>query len=474
MEPETSLSVRKVVFGFFGSCILLLLIVELLHYLHTGTIIITTNSPNSIILTKLSDEDNANGQAPQTFTAHHKLSVRVGLGQYIASVQGNSIGATQLIKLSSHETLRYTINPINTTGMAPVAYQAAQNLAVGNNSLVYLNSNSRQLYQIDSQNNVTAIGQSYIFQSVKWADASFGVGQDNNQHLYVINNGLVSPLQVPQAYASNMTVNYDVAPDKQIYVSFGANVYKGTASEGFKKIYTSSASSQLGLIAGPNQVLVLHDISEGKQVVVEVNAAGKATGKDFDLGTVAWSPDGRYIASADEGGGTIYDNLHGGEVTIPNNSQLSFIGSLAWLDDTTLFYTSGTQVWVYNVNTRQSRLLANTPLGASATELAVSEDHSYLYVLTGDSSGNTAIRRIGLRGQTVPKYVYQLQDIFPDRLDNYSLSLVNFTQPPVILVQPYPDAPTANYIQTATSELQSDGFDTSQLRFQLTSAIPGQ
>lgn len=472
---EATLNVKRLMFGFFAAVVLFLLAVELMRYLHSGTIIITTNSANPISLIKLNDEDDANGQPTQTFTGHHRLSERVGFGQYIASVQGNSLGATQLIKLTSHKTLRYTINPINTTGMAPVAYQSAQNLAVGDNSLVYFNSSSKQLYQINSQNEVSAIGQNQVFQSVKWASASFGVAQDANQHLYVIDNGLVSPLNVPEQYSSNVTTNYSVAPDKQIYVSFGANVYEGDEAGGFKKIYTSPSTSQIGLIAGPNQeVLAIHNESEAEQAIVEIGPSGKAVSKDFDLGTVAWSPDGTYIASADEGGGTIYNNATGEATTIPNNSQLSFIGGLAWLNNTTLFYTSGTQIWVYNVSSRQSRLLANTPLGAAATEMTVSEDGSYLYVLTGNGSGNTAIRRIGLRGQTVPKYIYQLQDIFPDRLDNYSLSLVNFTQPPVVLVQPYPDAPPADYIQTATSELQSDGFDTSKLRLQLTSAVPGQ
>lgn len=472
---ESSFNAKRFVSGLIGVCILFVLIVWGWHYLHSGTIIITTNSSSPITLTKInsSGDDDSATQSSQSFTGHKRLSVRVSLGQYIAEVQGNSIGTTQLVKLTSHETLRYTINPINTTGIEPVAYQSAQDLSVGNNSLAYLDSTTKQLYRIDSQNNITAFGPAYTFQSVKWANSSFGIAQDNNMHLYVISNDTVRPLTPPQPYSPNTTVNYAVAPDEQIYVSFGSNVYIGNASGNFRKLYTSSGS-QLGLTAGPSQVLVIQNISESAQNVVEVNNDGKAVSRDFDLGTVAWSPNGNYIASADEGGGTIYNTIKNTAVTIPNISQVSFINAVTWLNNSTLFYSSGSQVWVYNLNTQRSQLLANTPLANTATELALSPGNTYLYVLTGTGSGNTAIRRIGLSGQTVPSFIYQLQDIFPDLLNNYSMSLINFAGPPVILVQPYPDAPAGNYLQIASSQLQSLGFNVNNFQFQLTNAVIGQ
>jgi hypothetical protein len=463
--------------GLVAIVVAILILLQFLAYLHKGTIIISSSAPhNTITLTKVaSDDDDDDESAPQTFTGHNSLSETVGLGRYVASVQGNSVATTQIIDLKSHETLRYIINPITTTSMAPVAYQSAQNLVTNDSSLVYLDTTTRQIDEI-SNNTITVLSPNNSFQSVKWANVSFGVAQDTSGHLFLIQNGSVSPLTVPQIYYPNIPVGYAVAPDEQIYVSFGATVYVGNGGGNFKELYTAKTSA-IGLIAGPSQVIVSESISEAGKVQqdeVEVSDSGKVANKDFDLGTVVWSPNGQYLASSNEDGGVLYNNATGDSSPIPDVSLTSFINGMVWLNNTTLLFSNGGQVWAYNIANQKSQLIANTPLDVSATELSLNSSHTYLYILTGNSSGNTAIRRVGLAGQSIPNYIYQLQDILPDRLDNYSLSLINLTGTPVVLVQPYPDAPPANYIQTATTQLQSLGFNTSQFSMQLTSTIPGE
>jgi hypothetical protein len=107
------------------------------------------------------------------------------------------------------------------------------------------------------------------------------------------------------------------------------------------------------------------------------------------------------------------------------------------------------------------------PFTDTVRDLYLSDDKAFIYVTTYNSNTRTfAIKRIGLNGQQVPGYIYQLQDILPQNDNSYSLSLVNFSLPPTVLVQPYADASAGNFVAQAQSNLQSLGFDIGQLRFQ--------
>src|SRR5207237_10703641 len=111
----------------------------------------------------------------------------------------------------------------------------SSDIAADNGNLIYINiGKNNHIYRVDSQNNLTEINSAQRFQKIKWAGISFGVGQDNSGHLYVIANGSVKPLGVPCAY-SGSSVSFDVSPNKRVYVSYGSDVYAGSQSGNFKK-----------------------------------------------------------------------------------------------------------------------------------------------------------------------------------------------------------------------------------------------
>jgi hypothetical protein len=148
---------------------------------------------------------------------------------------------------------------------------------------------------------------------------------------------------------------------------------------------------------------------------------------------------------------------------VPTNS---IVGQLGWLDKDTLLYSLNDELWTYSVNGQKSQLLSNTPLSSSITGLYVSSDRAYVYITTFDSfTSDRAIRRIGLRGQRVPGYIYQLQAIMPLQLNSRYLSLVNFYGPPNILVSVYPPEDIQPAISSAKRSLQNRGFELSELRF---------
>ena len=456
---ENPVNFRKLIILFFGLLIAAGFLAWLFNYLHTGTIIITSHTPgNTITLTSI-------GDSSVSFTGHGKLSVNVHTGEYIASVKANSIEATQIIKLSSHKTLSYTVNAVNAAGMEPVLYKDAQAVAADSTQLVYLDKNGAGLYKIDAKNNLTSLGIGLGLQSIKWAGPGFGVGQDGQGKLFVVNEGSIKPLAVPFPYSETAIPGYSVSPDRHIYLSNDKNIYFGSASGQFKKIYTGD-STYPALTGSPGHVAISESVGEAGEagsVIATVSTEGKVASKATEASNPAWSPNGKYLAASTSSGAKVFDStLH--EITnIPTRSS---VDELAWLNDTSLFYSVNDQIWSYNITSQKSRLFANTPLNQNVAELSVSTDKAYLYMVTVGADGSFAIRRIGLEGQKTPENIYELQSILPEDLDSYSIGLVNFTRLDV-LVEPYAIDPSTDYVAKAKIDLADHGFNANDLQFQL-------
>jgi hypothetical protein len=466
MDAQSNL--KRLAFPIMGGVLAVLLVSWLWHYYHTGKIIITTsNSYNTITLTK-TNSGNGQSTAP-SFKAHSRLSVNIGTGKYVASVTGNSIATSQTINLKPRATLRYTINPINATGVEPVAYENAQAITATAHELVYIDASSNTLSKVDDQNGLAENYGGRRFKTVKWAGSSFGVGQGDDGHLYTIAGKSVSPLEMPFYYGSK-ALDFDVSPNKNIYVSYGADVYAGSQKGGFHKIYTAS-SFRPALAAGVNQVAVADskygknasDIS--KPLLATINASGKKNKENVEAERLAWSPNGQYLAGVNEVNPTIYDaTLH----TMAVVPAKSVVGQIAWLNNTTLLYTVNDQLWTYNLPQQKAQLLANMPLSNSITGLYLSDDGSYIYVTSFDpNTSSYAIKRIGLKGQKVPDYIYNLQDILPISSGSYTLGLINFSGTPRILVRVAPSINPDSSLPQAMQQLQGLGFDTSKLRFDI-------
>ncbi len=462
---------RRIIIILLGAILLIFLIPVLWRYYHTGTIIVTSDNSNNVITLTKTSEANQPPDKVKNSTGRGKLSESVASGEYTISVSGNSVATTQTITLKPRQTLRYAINPVRATGVEPVAYKNALSMAANNEQLVYLASPSNFLYEIDRKNNLTKIGGSQAFEMARWAEPSFGVGQDSEGHLYTIIDGKIKPLNLPFAYGGK-PVGFDVSPDKTIYVSYGSDVYVGSQSRKFKMIYTATSPNPT-LAAAPGKVAV-SDTKYGKNssdiskpLLTTIDNDGKKNKKNVEAEQLGWSPQGKYLASFNQANPTIYDAALNTIAMVPTSTA---VGSVSWLNDTTLLYTVGAQLWIYDLPTKKAQLLANMPSGTSITGLYPNNDRSYVYVTTGGSSpdSNTnAIRRIGLKNQQVPEYIYNLQDILPEGAAGCLIGLVNFAPPASIFIQPYPQTSAAVCIPQAQLQLQSQGFDISQLQFQV-------
>lgn len=436
------------------------------HFLHTGKIIITTNEPYKTI-TLASLDKNGNPKSTKTLKGQGKLSVTVNTGKYLASVQGNSQATTQIINLSSHKTLRYEIDPINTVGVEPVSYQNASSLFADTNELLYAEGSSGNLTKIDPQNNVVTLNSSIRFQTIRWASSSFGVGQSSDGILYTVVGGTVNTLNVPFSY-DGAAINFDVSPSDEIYVSHGGNVYEGNKNGHFKLVYSSSSSILL-LAAGIEKVAISGRglDSEQSTTLMTVSASGKIVKASAagEIGKLAWAPDNQHLIAINEVSAVLY-NQSLQQVAITSSG--SSVGDAKWLNSSVFFYYSKDELWSYNVALQKAELVANMPLADTITGLSISDDGSYVYVSTvgTGTSTNYAIRRVGLHGQQVPEVIYQLQDILPLDLSDLTLGFINLRpQTPTILISPHSNLGAQTYIQEAQSALQQDGFDISKLNF---------
>jgi hypothetical protein len=446
----------------------------LANYLSTGTIIVTTNHEDSTIILRGTGQGNS-----FTKIGLGSLSAAVGHGQYTATAKDGSQVNVQVINFGhGHKTLRYSMLLSGLLQVEPVAYQNTHDVTASNNGLVYLDGNDENLHKIDSQNSLVTIDPALQFQSVKWVNASFGVAQDNNGHLYTINDTSIDPLGVPFSYGGK-PVGFDVSQDKQIYVSYGADIYVGDQNGNFKKIYTALSSSPV-IAAGTNQVAITDEtkgqnagifqpllaiVSNSGRVIKKAGAAG-------EIRKLVLSPSGQYLVSVNESYASVYDSSLHQIVTVPASSS---VDNVEWLDNNKFFYTSRDELWLYDLGSQKAELLATMPFVAgSITSLGVSSDRSYVYLTTGDSSlgNNYAILRVGLKGQSVPGYISKLQGVLPLTLNDCSLSLVNFAQPATILVESFPNSNLSSqaYLQEAQSALAQDGFDLGKLQFKL---VPG-
>lgn len=425
------------------------------NYLGTGQIIITTSGANNISLVNLND-------ASFFQHSHNKLSVKVKDGEYRVSVVGASAEADQQINVTGHKTFSYAINPLGVAmNVEPVVGEAAKDMVVGND-LFYIETSGSTLRQISSQNTINQLGNKQL-QSVKWINALSGVGQDYKGRLYAIDDGTVKQINILTPYINY----YAVSSNGTIYASYGRTIYRGTSAGNFTKLY-SAGSEFTSLSASNGDVAIINSLvgdstSSNKPFVIIVHTSGDVTQKGIQTsGSAIWSPDGKYLATTDASGGVIYDSSLNKIAGTPNSD----VTKIVWLDSNRIAYVVGSQLWSFNLASLRSDKIAQVPLVNNINELAVSSDKAYLYLSLVDSANNSSIKRLGLRGQGIPNYIYQLQDVLPEALNGFSLSLVNFSHP-TIDVQQYPGTDPGSDLSAASNELANNGFDLSKLYLKL-------
>ncbi len=443
----------------------------LIHYLTIGRLVITTNDPSDNITIVLSGNIASSSKSP-SMSGKGSFSSRLKSGGYLINVAGSSNGKAQYVTVRAHETTRVNITLPGTVGVEPVVFDNAQDVIADKSRLVYLDNSDHSLGQINNQNQHSEIDlSSYGFKSIEWSDTTHGVGQNTSGKLFVLNNGSIYPLSSPASNKDDSSVIYAVAPNRNIYIGIGSFVYAGSETGKFKEIY-SGLTPGSSLIPGLNIVGIINSgygsgPNSSTSNLTVIDSSGHKSNIKFNSfvnAWSAWSTNDKYVAILGSTSGEILDSSLHKIATIPEAT----LANAVWLNDGTLFYSVADQLWSYNLESQSSQLIANMPLGDPIQQLSISSDKSYVYITTFDTANGVAIRRVGLQGQKVPDYIYQLQDILPESTPGagYSLGLYNFSGGPTIQVIRSAGGPTSPQL-AAEQELQSDGFDITKLQFQV-------
>lgn len=446
MESEPNR--KKAVLWVIIAVILTGLGVWLFRYFSVGQITITTNSPNSsVTLLSLSSSS-------KTYRAQGRLSLKLQKGSYVAIVGLGSNESRQVVVVSAHKNSTYSLELSSPAGVEPVIYQNAQSLSVAS-SLVFLDTLSHKLMVVNKNNQISTLNEQ-PFRSVTWGRPGFGVGQALDGVLYTIDGSMIKKLEAPFSYDSQL-VKFDVSADNKIVVSHGSEVYSGSAGGSFSKIY--SATTDKPVIAAGIGVAAVADATNDenatqKPLLAVISSSGKVIKKGIVAHRLRWSPGGKYLLDVDAPA-TIYSASLKQVGVLPDNTT---VGSVQWLNDSTLLYSKNDQLWKYTLADQKATVLANMPLAGYITSISTSEQVDYAYLATTGTGllNNSAVRKVGLKQQIIPQYVFQLQSILPLTVKGCGLSLVNFSSIRVVL-QPK----TVACIGVAKSTLQNRGFSLS-------------
>lgn len=399
-------------------------------FLTTASVDITTNNPKNVISI---EETRPEHKTINTGGATGHLKIRLHTGTYTITVKNGYASAQQIISLGIGDSKKVTIT-VNDQANKQGVLEAVTNLGAyetvaDNTSVKFLdrNHNPAKLYQIDSSNILTNIAPNLSFDSISWADTSFGVGRMGDQ-LMTIEGTTVTNLTTPVTAKT-----FTVAPNKDVYISDGQALYRGSTGHNFTKVLSAEPASQIKLIAASNDAVLLTDKfndSNRESELVVLHKDGSKNTTDGDIYEGQWSKSGKYLATTGDTS-TIFNDKLQKVVSLPINNVLA----LTWMDDNNLAYAEGNLIWKFSVDSHQATVLATTSNGVGAvSQMRVSQDGSSLYVAVQNpdtSNGYTFyLARYKLNSDiTVNPLLQKISLVLPNTpIDGCSVGYVNFTK----------------------------------------------
>jgi hypothetical protein len=227
-----------------------------------------------------------------------------------------------------------------------------------------------------------------------------------------------------------------------MYVLNGTTLYAGAEGGVFKTI--GSEKRGVLLLGGANKLATIYRSSDKSttgsdpSTLTVIDLTGKTIVKNVYATNARWSPSGKFIAVSSNGFGKIYDDSLNVIATIPTNS----ISNFSWLDDSTLYYSSGNMLWKFIAGSKTSSTIYTAPSSQAITSLSSNQDNSYLYFSmegTNSDAKNVSIYKIPLNKQTINKQITDSQAILPWLVGRCIFTLTNFNKPTIQFYDPFPE-----------------------------------
>lgn len=434
------------------------------QWLSTGSVRITTdNSSYNVTLSAVTGKQPTISQ-DYTKQKHGRLNTRVKVGTYVAQIQtARTVVATKTVVVTHSKTVVFNYKTTPSNPSEPVIDKSGEAIAVDSNRLLFLDSNSNTITQVDSTNALNTAYVNQSLQSVQWISTDYGVGQDESGSLYEINGNTIHKLSLPNGI-NRASIQYAVAANKQLYILTDASLYTGTVGSDLHKIQDVKVGNPV-LSATPDAVAITNISAAGENtstpyVEIVTNEGKTAAKKSITANDGVWSPDGSSLLLINNDAlSAVYDAHLGHQTLLPTKG----ISTAAWVDDNTIVYASGSTVWSYNAASQTAVAVGQISSG-TVTTIAVDDAHSFAYLATSGGNGGT-ISRVSLRGEAPSSLSTQLASFLPDTVDACTIDYINFTQP-TILLQPYSQVVQNECQQEANKRLQDYNIDISKLGFE--------
>jgi len=442
--------------------ILIIVITLVANIFNNGYLYVATNQTNTANLTSL---NFVNPTKPIQLKINR--SNRVSDGQYILTITNPKTKATtkRIVDIESGHTSRYNIALNNSfVSPYPVMSFSPSNFVVSSAGLAFQSSVSGINYAI-SNNNLLSLynNSSKQFAKVYWYSYNFAVGQTISGNLYILTPTSNSKINLPAAI-NREHVSVSIAPDKTIYVVAGNDIYSGTSASNFKETL-SFPQNRLSVTASSKYIAVsysprsLPSQTNAKAKLTVLNSARQtvSTG-NLAVNSSAWSPNGNdlFISSSVD---TLIVNQDLKTIAVlPTNNAVD----PAWINNHSLAYIINNQLWLYNLGSQLSNLIAISPSNKPILNLSVGPNKTNLYVsLLGTRNNSSAnyLVRYSLNNRAVPALVNLLSEKLPWVGGFCSYDYVNVNGPSVtarsFFPQVYPASLTCQ--QQASTILKSIG-----------------
>lgn len=412
------------------------------HFLRTSSVTVLTTSSDSTVSIypirnhTISGSAVAHGSA--TFTAH------LSAGSYAVTVAGQNSSVVRIISLGWRQNMTYSLGPPVFLSTEAVASRNAADLSANSSSLYFLNPDTSNLQKITSQNLQVPIAPNINFTSVQWFSTGYGVGQDSSGKLYVIQHDSAHQLAAPKSVRFFATT-----PDQHIYLATTHDLYYGSPSGTFQKIY-ALRSGLTAMVASSSSVTLLY-----KSSVQMVTPQGRPTkSAALQLSTGSWSPDGTKFATISSAGGQIFDNNLHTLTPLPGDTP----SNVAWLDNNTLLYGVGSELWQFSLTNHLATTVASPDSSADIVSLAVDAPNHAVYLSTLNSDSSSVLYRVWLNNKQPALAAARLSQYFPQNVGECYAEFINFTQPSLSLTSGDPSP--AACAPDITAILQSVGLAT--------------
>lgn len=437
--------------------ILIILTVIFLSFhkqLTSGNIIVKTNSTDNLVsVLTISKVDKQSTVASKLGGLNASLSP----GNYEIEVSNSNSSIINNITVKSRENKTYNINLNPTLQSQSVLSDGASNLAANSSFIQYIDYDKGGLYEINSGGLPTNLDPSLDFISAAWLNPTQGIAQTNDDHLYSITNGVITPLAVPFSYSSNH-VSYSISPNGNIYVSNGNTVYVSANGVNWSP-YFASSSDEPAIVAGVNKVAILDPINEYDTNIRIVSLSGKLLyKKEINASGLVWSPnDSQFVTTGDgPDSSEIFTSSLEKVSTLPGDlTQEVWSSGVVWKNSTVLYYGRSQNLWEYDQQTGQGSIISTTPDRETITGTFFSQDGNYIYFTGANlTSSSSILLRVGLTSvtQNIPSYYSGLSILFPTNTADCSFTYSNFLAPYIIITGWVDPATCQNEVQTQLSE----------------------